>query len=491
MNKKKLKPFLSPMAIIFFLLLITIAISWILYWSLPSSYDIHPAGILEVFTAPIQGFINSATTLIFLLFVGAYMYLLQTTHAIDALISKLFIKLKNKELLFIGIIFVLFAILGSFLGAWSVIALPFYFLIIPLLCSAGYDKFTSFLIVFLGSEIGCFASTINPILVSNAIDATNSTIGSIAVVFSDGITWRFVAFFVLCTIGLIFTLNYAKKHKSLVQVTNKNLIQKNIQNQMTGKKKITLLIMFFTFTFMFVCMFPWDNVTHMNGFEMIGNVLAKYFPYLAGQSFNIETDKVISNIPNIGSWSLLQISFLFFVVTFITALINWKGEKTFGNDFVCGAKTMIPVVLIISLASGISIILDETGLQKNLINSISQISNMNPILLVFVMFLALTIISLFIPSIAALTKAVYPTLGPSLATQNSSVSVSGSILCSAFGNGMIHLFTPVSTTLIYGLEKCEITFKEYYKKIWIIMLLISIFSIALLFTGTALPKNIF
>lgn len=491
MGKKKLKRFLSPMAIIFFLLLITIVISWILYWTLPSSCGVHPAGILEVFSAPIQGFVNSATTLIFLLFVGAYMYLLQTTYAIDALISKLFTKLKNKELLFIGIIFVLFAVLGSFLGAWSVMALPFYFLIIPLLSSSGYDKFTSFLIVFFGSEIGCFASTINPILVSNAIDATNVAVGSVVIVFSDGIVWRFVSFFVLCTIGLIFTLNYAKKHKSSVQIVNKNLIQKSIQNQMTAKKKITLSIMFFTFIFMFVCMFPWDNITHMNGFEMIGNILAKYFPYLAGQNFIPETGKVISNIPNIGSWTLLQISFLFFVAAFVTALINWKGEKTFCNDFINGAKTMIPVVLIISLASGISVILDETGLQKNLINSVSQISNMNPILLIFVMFLVLTIISFFIPSIAALTKAIYPTLGPSLATQNSTVSVSGSILCSAFGNGMIHLFTPISTTLIYGLQKCEISFKEYYKKIWVIMLVILFFSIFLLFTGTGLPKNIF
>ncbi|MDE6477041.1 MAG: hypothetical protein K2L48_02485 [Mycoplasmoidaceae bacterium] len=66
-------------------------------------------------------------------------------------------------------------------------ALPFYFLITPLLTSAGYDKFTSFLIVFFASEIGVFASTINPILISNAIDATNVATGSIVCNFSDGI----------------------------------------------------------------------------------------------------------------------------------------------------------------------------------------------------------------------------------------------------------------------------------------------------------------
>jgi len=77
---------------------------------------VHPAGLLEVFSAPIQGFVNSATTIIFLLMVGAYMQIVKQSHALDAFIAKIFKKLINKEIIFIAIIFVLFALLGSFLG---------------------------------------------------------------------------------------------------------------------------------------------------------------------------------------------------------------------------------------------------------------------------------------------------------------------------------------------------------------------------------------
>lgn len=91
--------------------------SWVVYWIVPEEkYDIDPAGILEVFMAPIKGFVDSVSTLIFIFFVGAYIHVLRQTHALDALIAKLFIKLKNKESIFIAFIFILFAILGSFLG---------------------------------------------------------------------------------------------------------------------------------------------------------------------------------------------------------------------------------------------------------------------------------------------------------------------------------------------------------------------------------------
>jgi len=43
------------------------------------------------------------------------------------------------------------------------------------------------LIIFFGSEIGVFSSTVNPILINNAIDLTNQYAGSIVVNFSDGI----------------------------------------------------------------------------------------------------------------------------------------------------------------------------------------------------------------------------------------------------------------------------------------------------------------
>jgi len=126
---------------------------------------------------------------------------------------------------------------------------------------------------------------------------------------------------------------------------------------------------------------------------------------------------------------------------------------------------MLPVALIIALATGITCILDETGIQSILIDCISDVSQLNPTLLILIMFLILVVVSAFIPSLSALTNAVYPTLGPSLATQASTVSISGSILCTSFANGIIHLLFPTSTTLIYGLNECKMSFKEYYQKI--------------------------
>lgn len=487
MKKNKKNHFISPLTIIFFLLIFVIFISWIWYWLFPSN-EIHPAGLLEVFSAPIQGFINSATTLIFILSIGCYMQIVKSSHALDALISKIFNKFQKKEMIFIVIIFILFAILGSCLGVWSVIALPFYFLLIPLLISAGFDKFVVLLIVFFGSEIGVLGSTINPILISNAIELTNNKLGYNAIFFSDGFVWRIVSFFILTIIGLIFTVIYSNKHRIKNEIKNVFVNDKN--RQMTKTKQNTLIILFFTFLIMLLGIIPWDTVTGMNGFELLGQQLATSFPYLFGQNIS-DGGAITSNFTNFGDWSLMEIAILFLISSFVTAVVNWKNEINYTNEIIKGASSMMSVIFLISIASGLTYILDETGIQNILINSLSDVSQINGVLLIVIMFFIMLLISMFIPSISAFTKAIYPTLGPSLAIESSSISVSGSILCTSFANGIIHLSFPTSTTLIYGLNACDISFKDYYKKMWLPLSLIFITCIVLLIIGVYLPGNIF
>lgn len=124
-----------------------------------------------------------------------------------------------------------------------------------------------------------------------------------------------------------------------------------------------------------------------------------------------------------------------------------------------------------------------------LIDLIDNVNRMNGMVLIMIIFVVLVVLSLFIPSISALTKAVYPTLGPSLAHPKSTVTVSGSILCASFANGVIHLCAPISTTLIYGLNACDVSFKEYYKKMWWILLILFGFAIGFLLIGVNLPNE--
>jgi len=58
-------------------------------------------------------------------------------------------------------------------------AIPFYFLLIPVLIAAGFDSYTAFLVICFGAGIGVLASTINPVLVNNAFDAANMGIQNI------------------------------------------------------------------------------------------------------------------------------------------------------------------------------------------------------------------------------------------------------------------------------------------------------------------------
>ena len=73
--KKKRKSGMSIFVLLTILSLVVIVVSWIVYWAGGAKItgNIDPAGILEIFTAPIQGFIDSASIIIFLLILSAFL----------------------------------------------------------------------------------------------------------------------------------------------------------------------------------------------------------------------------------------------------------------------------------------------------------------------------------------------------------------------------------------------------------------------------------
>jgi len=58
-------------------------------------------------------------------------------------------------------------------------SLGFYMICIPLMLAAGFDVFTGLLIVLVGAGVGTLASTVNPFVVTVAVDALNSEAGNV------------------------------------------------------------------------------------------------------------------------------------------------------------------------------------------------------------------------------------------------------------------------------------------------------------------------
>ena len=72
-----------------------------------------------------------------------------------------YFKIKRKRSLLIPILMILLGIGGTTFGM-SEEVIPFYVMLIPIFFAMGYDSMTTFMIVFLGPQIGYAASTTNP-----------------------------------------------------------------------------------------------------------------------------------------------------------------------------------------------------------------------------------------------------------------------------------------------------------------------------------------
>ena len=228
---------------------------------------------------------------------------------------------------------------------------------------------------------------------------------------------------------------------------------------------------------------------------MLGNVLASYFPYLVGQTYDPITHQVVANIDPIGTWSIFEMAFLFFVGAFVVSIVDWHGEKAFGNLVIGGAQEFVAVSLILAIANGFSILLAETGIQTVLISAISTTSKVMPApAFAIVIFILFYIISIFIPSMSGFARSVFPTVGPALtggvaAVNGTGMTVSGSILGFSFANGLVNLTIPTAAPFVIGLQISDISLSRFYKSAWPLILGVSVLSITLLMVGTALPGS--
>ncbi len=504
---------LSIFCILVALSLVVILISWIVYWINGSSATgtVHPAGLLEIFTAPVQGFIDSASVIIFLLILSAFLKFVNDSKALEAGIGSIFFKLKGKEILIIIVLFLMFLLCGTTFNFCEA-GLVFYFLLVPVLVAAGFDRFTAFLVICFGAGIGCAGSTVNPILVNNAVDAANSGISNLypdlqssdLITTSMGLPWRVVMLVVLAIFTLSYIIWYALRvkknpHKSFIYglkgSSTQNTFDAELIPALTPRRKITLFLFAFTFVLLIVGALPWSKFG-ISGFDVLGQTLAKSFPYIFGQTYDVSTHSVVSNVAMIGNWSLTEMAFLFLIMGFIIAVVNWNSEKNYFSKLILGASDFVGVVFIVALAGGFSTLLSETGIQDILISAISSVNNsLSPQVFGIVLFLIFCLISIFIPSVSGFSRSVFPIVGPSLAGSTAAtingtgMTVSGSIATFSLASGFVNLISPTAIGFILGLQLSDVPLGTFYKKAWPLYVGIFLLSILLVVVGTLLPTN--
>ncbi|HBE8643623.1 TPA: YfcC family protein [Clostridioides difficile] len=458
MSSLKKKKFTMPQTLtIIFLLIVLMAI---LTWIVPSGnferVDIdgrsvvvagtyekapsNPQGITDVFTAPINGFIDAAEVVGFVLIVGGAFGIVNKTGAIEAVIAHTVNKMKKFQFLIIPISMILFGLGGTTFGM-SEETLPFYMIFIPLMTSMGYDSLTAVATVFIGATAGFGAATTNPFSVGIAQALSQIVPGS-------GIEFRVVMFIIYMAISIGFVMMYANKvkkdpKKSLVHdiSLNQELMVNSDTNIKEFTKREAMVIAIFT----------------------IGMAIMIY------GVLRLE-------------WYITEIAMIFTAIGIISGIASGLKQDEIVNSFISGAGDLITAGLCIAFARGIVIIAENGFIIDTILNSAANLLNGLPkTIFINLTFLIEGLIAFLIPSASGLASLTIPVLAP----LGDLVDVSRQMIVTAyqFGIGVTNLITPTSGVLMGALAVANIPWSKWVRFVIPLMVVLTILVMAFLTIG--------
>lgn len=400
----------------------------------------NPQGFSDVFAAPINGFIDAAEVVGFVLIVGGAFGVVNKTGAIEAVIAHTVNKMKKFQFLIIPVSMILFGLGGTTFGM-SEETLPFYMIFIPIMTSMGYDSLTAVATVFIGAGAGFAASTTNPFSVGIAQALSGIAPGS-------GIEYRVIMFIIFVAISMGFVMMYANKvkkdpTKSLVQHISVN--QEAIDNNDTNIKAFTIR------EAMVITVFVLGMST------MVYGVLKQ-------------------------GWYISEIAMVFTTIGILSGIASGLKQDEIVNSFISGSKDLISAGLCIAFARGIVIVAQNGYIIDTILNSAANVLNGLPkAMFINLTFLIEGLIAFLIPSASGLASLTIPVLAP----LGDLVDVSRQVIVTAyqFGIGITNLITPTSGVLMGALGLANIPWSKWVRFVMPLMIILIITTMAFLTIG--------
>lgn len=410
----------------------------------PGTYyqlESHPQGFLAWVQSPLKGIAEAFDVILFVLILGGFIGLLQSMGAFDAGIGWLALRLKGRERLLIYAITALIALGGTTFGLAEE-TIGFYPILVPVFLAAGYDAITALACIYIGSSIGTMISTVNPfsvIIASNAA-GINWTSGQISR----------VSFLLLGTGFCIwYILRYAEK------------VRKDPANSLIFKQKAAIEAMFL----------------RKEGAETVsldGRMRSSLL--LALLCFVI----MIFGVSRL-DWWFLEMTTVFFIGSLLLFLLSGMPEKRFVDAFIRGANELLSVALIIGVARGVTILMEDGCISDTLLYYASNlVEGMPKGLFITVMMGVFGVLSFFVPSSSGLAVLSMPIMAP-LADV---VGAPRDAVVDAYmyGSGLVAFITPTGL-ILPSLTMVDVTFDRWLKFVMPLLGWLTVLTILVLLAG--------
>lgn len=419
-----------------------------------------PQGIWEILMAPIKGIKEVVDIIVVVMFVGGLLAIEAKVGAIQAGFKVLMNKMKGKEIILIPILITLFAICGSAYGSQEE-TVVYYAFMVPLMLAAGYNAMTALMTVIVGTSVGIAASTVNPFSAMIAAEVGGSALG-------DGMMTRTIMLAAGIIIGSFFVMRYASKVKAgkyqedgVNDSKLKFAQHTSIDDKFDTKRKLTLTIIFMALIVITIFAFiPWDNPNSLNITWFVD-----FKEWLAGVPV---LGELIGNVTPFGWWYFDELGVLYLVSALLIAWMYKIGDHEFVDTFIEGAKDVLGVCLIIGVARGITVIMNDGNITHTILHSLEGLLAGLPDGVVkglfggvaYILFLPLAFL---IPSTSGLASVSMPIFGQ-LAELT---GVGAHIAVAAFvaGSGIIQMVAPTVASLMGGTVACGVSYSKYLKRV--------------------------
>ena len=470
----------------------------------------HEPQTWQVFSALYKGFVKQSNIIVFILIIGGAFWIMNKSRAIDTGIyaflrftrrlekSWLFRKIGVNNIIIV-LVMLLFSLFGSVFGM-SEETIAFTLIIIPLAVSMGYDSIVGVCMVYVAAHIGFSGAMLNPFTIGIAQ-------GIAGIPLFTGIGYRVVCWAILTVVGIVFVLIYAnrvkKNPKSSIMYDDdaywRNLGSQNAEEitYYTPKKAWFVYGFIAIVLIVFAILYPTSTLKIGNKsttlyllpigaavFIVLGfYALRKSVHYFILTMLFGTVYYLIVGVLGY-DWYIMEIASLFLFMGIASGLSIDKSASDIARLFVEGMGDILSAAVIVGLAGGIVIILQDGGIIDTILYGLSKsMHNAGQIVSVEIMYGIQTLINIVIPSGSAKAAITMPIMAPF--SDLIGISRQSTVMAFQFGDGFTNMITPTSGVLIATLGVARIPWEKWVKFIWkFILVLIVIGALLLIPTVT-------
>lgn len=476
----------------------------------PNSYhhvDARPQ-TWQVFSAFFHGFSRTADIIVFIFMIGGAFWIFNYTRAIDEGVRMFLQSMKrlqqkklfrhiNVNYMVIVCIMIMFSLFGAVFGM-SEETIAFVIIFIPLAVSMGYDSIVGVAMCYLAAHVGFAGAIFNPFTIGIAQ-------GLAGLPAFSGFEYRFLCWVIFTLAGIGFTLWYAHKVHKHPQVSpmyafddywRSRLGMENADEEVQKLKSgETAWILWGVMSIIFIyvaCQYPITTIS-INHAEVqwpIVPVLTALFIPMGAYTLRKDLHlfiltlllfTILALITGVlgYQWYVGEIATLFFIMGVCAGIAYACSVDQIFKLFLEGCKDIMSAALIVGLAGGIIVILQNGRIIDTMLYGMSQsMQHAGDEAALGMMYGFQNLLNLMIPSGSAKAALTIPIMSEFADMLH--ISRQTMVLAFQFGDGITNMITPASGVLLGCLGAAKVPYSVWVKWIWKFILFLFVLGFLLL-----------